>query len=982
MTVSSQISSITHECDGISTAFAVPFYFLLATDLVVSLVDPNPDVDPVTLLLGTQYSVSGAGSPPGGVVTTMAAYASGYRITIERLVPVTQEVAYQANDPFPAKTHERALDKLTMIAQQLWRLVGGGSPLLSRFLMLGPRDISGAGAYRANNNRIRDLGDPIADQDAVNRRTAVELDNGVRDYAEQLVAGVAPGAGTGSFQQFGIGAIVRTFQDKMRDSVNMADFAVSPGDVALALALNTLRRVGVAATAGVIEVSMAQSATILPRLSMLDAEGPLDLAFDAGIHEITSSNPIATIGQNQAVRLVGATPITGTLQGVLGVSGGTGEYYVQYQLSTDQAQVGQVLRIGDMPGGAAYFQASPVRRPYDGELAVGNARMGAITTSGATCTVSIGNVPTNLVVGDLVHIEGQTRRVQSIVNATSFTVDAAFDLNVAGYQWWYYTVPAVGTISTSGRSASVAGAGTAFSSAANAGDFIFADGVGIEILSIANDGALTLVAPQTFPPGTPYTIVRGSVMHEGSFEITAVDGFNVTVRNRSQYRPPVAGVVPGAAVNVIRTVFKQRGTGNGFVFERGAVLREMTNIALVGPGNSTASTGLAMNGAGSAYNQGSSVMVLGDNAAVLEWGYGAHMSTGCVLFGWKAHICNNLNAGMEAIDGAAWYLRGAVVSHNRDIGILGSGGYGRYSEARICGNRLQGIRQDVGSAMYGDSPVFWGNGNHHILGVNRSGIQCNDGLMFKAGGNGVNMQNGAGGRFSRMLIAGSAQHNIFVDGCHDVEATQAWVTGARAGQSGVVCSHGSIKFGNGAATGNAAAGLYAPEGGRIYAQGGHTTKNGTNGARSDSQALIQLTGGRVAGNVGADISRQGGAVTTDANPYGTWQQGATYSQLVTIADDAVFSVDLGDATVGVIYLSGSATSLTGMVRARAGSGGGSISQTSGGGVTLLQNTILTGTTGADGDVTMSVSTNGNFYIENRAGAPRVVTLQIIGAVNK
>jgi hypothetical protein len=37
---------------------------------------------------------------------------------IQRSVPATQETDYLANDPFPAESHERALDKLTMLAQQ------------------------------------------------------------------------------------------------------------------------------------------------------------------------------------------------------------------------------------------------------------------------------------------------------------------------------------------------------------------------------------------------------------------------------------------------------------------------------------------------------------------------------------------------------------------------------------------------------------------------------------------------------------------------------------------------------------------------------------------------------------------------------------------------------------------------------------------------------------------------------------------------
>ncbi|OZI74593.1 hypothetical protein [Bordetella genomosp. 12] len=792
-----------------------------------------------------------------------------------------------------------------------------------------------------------------------------------------------PGSSMVGFLQAGTNSQPMSLLDRGRYEVWLGD-KVGASDAALADALLLPERVEIPASTGAIDISAERVASILAKLNVIAARGLLELRLPAGVVEVNSAGALATIGQNENVVITGAAPIAATLESVVGVSGAPGAWSVVLQLSTDQAQVGQVLQIRDMPGGITYFQGGSPRRRYDGELAVGNNRMGTITTSGTTCTLSIGTQDANLAVGDLVHIQGQTRVVTGIdpSPAKTFTINQALDKDVSGYQWWYYTLPAAGTISTSGRVTAVTGSGTSFTGAANPGDFILADGIMAEIGSIESGTGLTLVVAENFAPGTPYTIVRGSVLHEGSFEITSVDGFNVTVRNRCQVRPPVNGVVGGAPVSVIRTVLKQRGTGPGLLFERGAILRELRNVALVGSGLSESAAGLAMNGVGQAYNQGNSAVYLGENSAVLEWGYGAFMSAGCVLFGWKTHICNNLNAGVEAIDGASWYLRQAVISHNRDIGILSSGGYGRVSEARVCGNRLQGVRQDVGSAIYGDSVFLWGNGSHGVLGVNRSGIQCADGYIIKSGGNGINQQNGAGGRFSRMLVAGSAQHALTVDGCHDVEITQGWLTGSRAGQSGMVCSHGTVKFGNGASTGNAAAGLFAQEGGRIFAQSGHSTKNGTNGARSDSQALIQITGGRVAGNVGADVARQGGTVTTDTNPFGTWQQGAVYSRLVTIADDAVYSIDLGDATVSVEYVSGSSTALTGKVRARAGAGGGSISQAYGAGITILQNTVLTGTTGVDGDVTMSVSSNGFFYVENRAGASRAVTLKIMGAVNK
>ncbi|MDQ2150065.1 hypothetical protein RBI22_15205 [Alcaligenaceae bacterium C4P045] len=779
------------------------------------------------------------------------------------------------------------------------------------------------------------------------------------------------GSGMVGFIRPEAGAAGRRIQDKLSDTVSIEDYD-GAYDIALSRAMDTLEKARIPASISQISVSLAQSTSILARLNMVDADGPIDLAIAAGVHEINSSAPIAVIGQNHNVRLVGADPINASVLQVLGVAGVAGNWSVTYRLSAVGAQVGQVLQIKDMPGGITYFQAVPVRRVFDGELAVGFNRMGTITTSGTTCSLSRGTQEANLAIGDLVHIQGQTRVITDVpaAPAQTFQINAPLSKDVSGYQWWYYTSPAQGAISTTGRSVALVGVGTSFATKANAGDFILADGVMVEISAIASDTAITLVAAQSFAAGTPFTIVRGSILHEGSYAITAVNGDQVTVRSRSQVRPPVQGVVAGAAATILRTVLKQSGTGNGFEFMRGAVLREMTNIALVGPGNSVGCVGLAMNGAGQGYNQGTSLIVLGENSAVLEWGFGVNMSAVCALFAWKGHICNNLNAGLEAIDGAFWYLREAVVSHNRDINILSSGGYGRFSGARICGALLQGVRQDVGSGIYGDSVFIWGTGSHGVMGVNRSGIQCADGFIIKAGGNGINQQNGAGGRFSRMLIAGAAQHAIFSDGCHDVEITQGWLTGSRAGQSGAVSSHGAIKFGNGASTGHAAAGMYGLAGGQIYAENVVSTRNGTNGARSDEKAMIHATGSLLSGNVGADVAQQGGVVTTSDNPGGSYQIGALYSDNVMIAVNAVWSRKLGNASMQIDFWSGNSTTVAGTLRARSGTGGGTISLVSGTGVTVMQNTVLTGATGAAGDLTVSVTTDGVLYVENRGATAR------------
>ena len=104
-------------------------------------------VNGVTKTLNTDYTVTGAGVPAGGTLTTTVAYAAGGTITIVRNVPLTQETDYGDADSFPAESHERALDKLTMIAQQVMELAG-------RALVFAPSDTAGtqlpAATVRAN----------------------------------------------------------------------------------------------------------------------------------------------------------------------------------------------------------------------------------------------------------------------------------------------------------------------------------------------------------------------------------------------------------------------------------------------------------------------------------------------------------------------------------------------------------------------------------------------------------------------------------------------------------------------------------------------------------------------------------------------------------------------------------------------------------------------------------------------------------------
>lgn len=117
MTVSSDTNSVTYSGNGSTTVFPYSFKIFENTDLIVTLIDDATEVETVQTLT-TDYTVSGAGNNSGGNVTFVTAPASGKTVKIERNLAFTQTTVYTENDAFPAKSHEDALDRLTMLTQQ------------------------------------------------------------------------------------------------------------------------------------------------------------------------------------------------------------------------------------------------------------------------------------------------------------------------------------------------------------------------------------------------------------------------------------------------------------------------------------------------------------------------------------------------------------------------------------------------------------------------------------------------------------------------------------------------------------------------------------------------------------------------------------------------------------------------------------------------------------------------------------------------
>jgi|TARA_R100000084_G_scaffold108802_2_gene72616 hypothetical protein len=119
MTVSSTTTKSSHSGNGVLDTFAYAFKIFADDDLVV-IIRTNSTGAEATKTKTTHYTVTGVGSASGGnvVFTSGNIPASGETVVIKRNLTLTQATDYVANDPFPADSHEDALDRLTMIAQQ------------------------------------------------------------------------------------------------------------------------------------------------------------------------------------------------------------------------------------------------------------------------------------------------------------------------------------------------------------------------------------------------------------------------------------------------------------------------------------------------------------------------------------------------------------------------------------------------------------------------------------------------------------------------------------------------------------------------------------------------------------------------------------------------------------------------------------------------------------------------------------------------
>ncbi len=118
MSVTTNTSKVQYTLSSAVQALPITFYFL--DNSHIKAIRARAGVADYTMVLGTDYSLIGAGDEAGGTLTTIATnLQAGDKITIKRDIPITQLTNYVYNDKFPAEVHEKVADKLTMEVQQL-----------------------------------------------------------------------------------------------------------------------------------------------------------------------------------------------------------------------------------------------------------------------------------------------------------------------------------------------------------------------------------------------------------------------------------------------------------------------------------------------------------------------------------------------------------------------------------------------------------------------------------------------------------------------------------------------------------------------------------------------------------------------------------------------------------------------------------------------------------------------------------------------
>jgi hypothetical protein len=240
MTLTTLVASKQYAGNGSATTFPTTFRFFASADLRVLLTDTGgADTE---WMLGTEYTVTGAGDEGGGTVvvsTTPTDYtpAVGETLTIIRETPQTQEFALPLGGPLPSTSIEQMVDRTVAEIQettnQLSRKLGfpdsdsttlsgelpSASTRADKFLAFGPtgEPIAAAGTS-ANLGPVSAFIDTLLDDaDAATARTTL----GAEKLSITTQGDLIRGSSAGVAERLGLGSDGEVVGSDGTDLVNL-----------------------------------------------------------------------------------------------------------------------------------------------------------------------------------------------------------------------------------------------------------------------------------------------------------------------------------------------------------------------------------------------------------------------------------------------------------------------------------------------------------------------------------------------------------------------------------------------------------------------------------------------------------------------------------------------------------------------------------------------------------------------------------------
>lgn len=210
-----------YSCNGATVAFPFAFKVFAAADVRVVLTDA--DGVEIDLVLGSGYTVtlnSDQDTSPGGTVTTVATYATGYLVTLTSQLQNLQPVVLTNAGGFYPRVINDALDRVTILVQQLAEAVARSL----KTAISAPAGVSSQ------------LPAPVPYALLGWNADGTGFQNADPSYANSLFNDLGSSAtGKGSklvaFTQRLTGAVAHTVEDKLAESASVFDF-MTPAQIA------------------------------------------------------------------------------------------------------------------------------------------------------------------------------------------------------------------------------------------------------------------------------------------------------------------------------------------------------------------------------------------------------------------------------------------------------------------------------------------------------------------------------------------------------------------------------------------------------------------------------------------------------------------------------------------------------------------------------------------------------------------------------